>query len=81
MKRNLRSSQALKLRRGAVAALKANDCSIHFHLWDFDALEAMLRSLQTRGWPLKLESLERNGDENVFVLRATAANFDQVKRP
>ena len=53
----------------AVAALRASGYSIHFHVWDFEALEAMLRSLQTRGWALKLEALERNGEENIFVLR------------
>lgn len=53
----------------AVAALKASGYSIHFHVWDYDSLEAMLRSLVARDWPLKLEALERNGDENIFVLR------------
>ncbi len=57
---------------GDVAALRASGYSIHFHVWDYDSLEAMLRSLQTRGWPLKLEALERNGAENIFVLRLIA---------
>ena len=53
----------------AVAALEESGYSIHFHVWDFEALEAMLRSLQTRGWATKLEALERNDAENIFVLR------------
>lgn len=53
----------------SVAQLKASGYSIHFHVWDFDSLQAMLQSLQTRNWPLKLEALERNGDENILVLR------------
>lgn len=58
----------------SVAQLKESRYSIHFHVWDFDALGAMLQSLQARGWPLKIEALERNGDENIFVLRKVEAN-------
>lgn len=53
----------------SVAQLKESGYSIHFHVWDFDALGAMLQSLQARDWLLKLEAIVRNGDENIFVLR------------
>ncbi len=53
----------------SVAQLKSSGYSIHFHVWDFGSLGAMLQLLQARDWPLKLEALERNGDENIFVLR------------
>ena len=53
----------------SVAELRKSGYSIHFHVWDFDALGAMLRSLIARDWTLQIEALERNGDENVFVLR------------
>lgn len=53
----------------SVVGLKESGYSIHFHVWDFDSMQTMLQSLQARDWPLKLETLERNGDENIFVLR------------
>lgn len=57
-----------------VEALLDMDYSIHFHVWtEMELLELLVHCRSREGIPFSIELFQRNGMENIAVLRRTAA--------